>query len=280
MNRRGFLLGAFAAVETFTLTANGDDAKGGQKGTRSRLRIAHMTDPQFGFGPGKTPAQKYAADLARFEREIEIVNAMKPDLALITGDLTNNYNDVAKDWPRLLKMFTMPLAVAPGNHDMGNEMTKADRYLSVFGYDYKTFDVKGWRIIVGNTQFWRKTPLMDEKARYEAWLKEECCKAKSLGGRVLFAGHIPPFADNANEKDSYENHPKAGRSARMDMYLAAGARFFLAGHTHRYIAHGWKELTILNPETTSTNFDARPHGFRMFEVADQHDYCYNFIKVS
>ncbi len=286
MNRRSFLVGTFASVGTLLAFSSGAETRGGdangdQKGTKSRLRIAHLTDPQFGFGPGKTPAQKYAADIARFEREIEIVNAMKPDLALITGDLTNNYNDVAKDWPRLLKKFTVPLAVAPGNHDMGNEMTKAvrDRYLSVFGYDYKTFDVKGWRIIVGNTQFWRKTPLADEKTRYEAWLKDECTKAKSLDGRVLFAGHIPPFADKPNEKDSYENYPMTGRYARMSMYLAAGARFFLAGHTHRYIAHGWKDLTILNPETTSTNFDTRPHGFRVFDITDPYDYSYNFVKV-
>ena len=245
------------------------------------LRIAHLTDPQFGFGPGKSAAKKYAADLARFEREIEIVNDMKPDLALITGDLTNNYNDVTKDWPRLLGKFKVPLAVAPGNHDLGNSITKPvlDRYLSVFGYDYKSFDVKGWHIIVGNTQFWRKTDLVEEKARYEAWLKEECKKAKAFGGRVLFAGHIPPFADKPNEGDTYENYPKAGRTARMEMYRATGARFFLAGHTHRFIAHGWKDLTILNPETTSTNFDSRPHGFRLFDIADKYDYSYNFVKV-
>ena len=70
-----------------------------------------------------------------------------------------------------------------------------------------------------------------------------------------------------------------GRYSRMSMYLAAGARFFLAGHTHRYIAHGWKDLTILNPETTSTNFDTRPHGFRVFDIADPYDYSYNFVKV-
>lgn len=41
-----------------------------------------------------------------------------------------------------------------------------------------------------------------------------------------------------------------------------------------------KTLTILNPETTSTNFDARPHGFRMFDVADEYDYSYKFVNVS
>ena len=283
MNRREFLFGAAAAAGAISAFAANDAPGGASKPAQEkvRLRIAHLTDPQFGFGPGKSAAKKYAADLARFEREIEIVNDMKPDLALITGDLTNNYNDVTKDWPRLLGKFKVPLAVAPGNHDLGNSITKPvlDRYLSVFGYDYKAFDVKGWHIIVGNTQFWRRTDLVEEKARYEAWLKEECKKAKAFGGRVLFAGHIPPFADKPNEGDTYENYPKAGRTARMEMYRATGARFFLAGHTHRFIAHGWKDLTILNPETTSTNFDSRPHGFRLFDIADKYDYSYNFVKV-
>lgn len=283
MNRREFLFGAAATAGAISAIAAGESAheKDAMASAKSRLRIAHLTDPQFGFGPGKSAAQKYASDLARFEREIEIVNEMKPDLALITGDLTNNNNDVTKDWPRLLPKFKVPLAVAPGNHDLGNSITKPvlDRYLSVFGYDYKAFDVKGWRVIVGNTQFWRKTELKEEKDRYEGWLKDECRKAKALNGRVIFAGHIPPFADRPDEKDSYENYPKAGRTARMEMYLNAGARFFLAGHTHRFIAHGWKDLTILNPETTSTNFDTRPHGLRVFDIADKYDYSYNFVKI-
>lgn len=283
MNRREFLFGAAASAGALSAFAAGKPAqdRNAKATTKSRLRIAHLTDPQFGFGPGRSASQKYANDLARFEREIEIVNDMKPDLALITGDLTNNHNDVTRDWPRLIGKFKVPLAVAPGNHDLGNSITRPvlDRYRSVFGYDYRAFDVKGWRIIVGNTQFWRKTELKDEKAKYESWLKDECAKAKALGGRVLFAGHIPPFADRPDEKDAYENHPRAGRIARMEMYRSAGARFFLAGHTHRFISHGWKDFTILNPETTSNNFDARPYGFRMFNVADKYDYSYNFVKV-
>ncbi|MBQ1429194.1 MAG: hypothetical protein IIZ06_05945, partial [Kiritimatiellae bacterium] len=137
-----------------------------------------------------------------------------------------------------------------------------------------------WRIIVGNTQFWRKTELKDELAKYEEWLKDELAKAKAYGGRVILAGHMLPFVDKINEPDNYENYPKSGRVARLKSYLAAGVKFYLAGHTHRMITHGYKTLTILNPETTSTNFDARPHGFRMFDVADEYDYSYKFVNIS
>jgi len=278
MNRREFLFGALAAGAVLPVMST----KGVEKSAARKLRIAHMTDPQFGFGPGKGVDAKYAADLKRFERALEMVNDLKPDLALITGDMTNRPQDVARDWPRLLGLFKVPVLVAPGNHDLGMPVLKAnrDRYLSVFGYDYKSIDIAGWRVIAGNTQFWRKTDLVDEQAKYEAWLKDELNRAKAeMNGRVIVAGHIPPFVGLHNEKDSYENCPKVSRHDRMRAYRHSGVRFFLAGHTHRMAMRGFKELTILNAETTGNNFDQRPQGFRMFEVNNESDYSYNFVKV-
>ena len=52
--------------------------------------------------------------------------------------------------------------------------------------------------------------------------------------------------------------PKERRFAQLKAYLGAGARFFLAGHTHRMAVRGWEELTVLNAETTSRNTDSRP----------------------
>lgn len=279
MNRREFLLGAtLAAMPSFAQDGAPTAGAGNRAG---RIRIAHLTDPQLGFGPGKTPAAKYVADLKRLEREIEIVNGMRPDLALVTGDMTNAWKDVAKDWPRLIKAFKVPVVFAPGNHDVGLNVKKElrDAYLAVFGYDYKSLDVNGWHVIVGNTQFWHKTDLVDEQAKYEEWFKAELEKAKQYDGKVILAGHIPPFAHAANERNSYENYPKEGREERLRMYRHAGAKLYLCGHTHRMSMHGYKTLTILNAETTSTNFDARPHGFRFFEASDECDYSYKFIKV-
>ena len=248
----------------------------------TKLRIAHLTDPQFGFGRWpKDPVRRYAADLARMEREIEVVNAIKPDLAIITGDMVHVAADMTKDWPRLLRKFQVPIAVAPGNHDVGDSITREnlDRFISVFGSDRKVLDVKGWRIIVGNTQWWSATELAKEKAEYEEWLKAELLRAKVANGRVVVAGHIPPFADAPNEKDSWQNMPKERRFAQMEAYLDAGARFFLAGHTHRMSVRGWKELTVLNAETTSRNTDSRPFGFRLFETDASGNYSYRFVRV-
>lgn len=284
-SRGEFLRGAIAALGGAQLVAaasaaDATDARGG--GRRGRLRIAHLTDPQFGFGQKfKTVAENYPVDLARFERAVEKVNALKPDLAVITGDMTHNAEDVVKDWPRLLKAFEVPVYVAPGNHDMGRHVTKEnyERHLSVFGYDRKAFDVKGWRIIIGNTQFLFPTVLKDEQAAYHKWVEAELENAKKYEGRVILAGHYPPFVNGWNEKDGYENYPSGLRQDRMRMYRQKGAAFILAGHTHRFGIRGYKELTILNAEVTSNSFDSRPFGFRMFEIGDDMDYSYNFVGV-
>ena len=280
MDRREFLLGsALAALPAF---AKSGAPQGSPESHAGRIRIAHLTDPQFGFDwtPQDNEA-KYAADLARFERAVARVNDIKPDLVLITGDMTHKAEDLSRDWPRLLGMFKVPVVVAPGNHDMGQKVSKEnrDRYLSVFGSDYQSLDVKGWRVIVGNTQFWYKTELVDEQLKYEEWLKAELEKAKLYDGRVILAGHIPPFAHAFDEGNSYENYPKEGREVRLLAYRNAGVKFYICGHTHRMSMHGYKDLTILNAETTSLNFDRRPFGFRLFDAVDECDWSYKFVKV-
>lgn len=280
-SRKEFIKGVFAAGSFATVGRLSADTSGVSRLSRP-LRIAHLTDPQFGFGPKfKTVGENYPVDMARFERGVGLVNALKPDLAIITGDMTHRSEDVAKDWPRLLNAFKVPVYIAPGNHDMGNHVTREnlDRHLSVFGYDRKAFDVNGWRVIIGNTQFLLKTDLREEQKAYDAWVKAELEKAKAYEGKVILAGHYPPFVNGWNEKDSYENYPRTIRTDRLRMYCHAGANFFLAGHTHRLGVRGYKKLTILNAEVTSNSFDCRPFGFRMFEIGDDMDYSYNFVGV-
>ena len=105
MNRREFLFGAAAAAGAMSAFAVGTDAKAAP--AKTRLRIAHLTDPQFGFGPGKSPDQKYANDVARFEREIEIVNDMNcgkktkdeavREIKQLVEDIKNETLDETKD---------------------------------------------------------------------------------------------------------------------------------------------------------------------------------------
>ncbi|MBR4172313.1 MAG: metallophosphoesterase [Kiritimatiellae bacterium] len=289
MNRNLFSRRSFLQTGTAFVAAAGMPIVTGRAETpmpaksAERLRIAHMCDPQFGFSSPSEPEKSYVKDLAIFEKAIAKVNELKPDIALIAGDMTHIAADITRDWPRLLKLFTVPVAVAPGNHDLGNTIVheNLERYLSVFGYDYKRFEVKGWRLLVGNSQYWQTVKdkeIVERKERYGAWVKDELtAAASSCGGHVILASHIPPFVSSVGEKGSYENHPQNGRKERIKSYLEAGVRFYLCGHLHKTLMRGWQNLTLLNAEVTSRSFDERPLGFRLFEVSPDFTYSWNFI---
>lgn len=280
-NRRDFLKAAaflgVSAASGRSIAVAADAVKSvAAKGT---VRIAHCGDPQFGFGPHGKNA--YKTDLARFERMIDVLNDLRPDLVFLSGDQTHNPTDLTRDWPRLLKRFKVPLLATPGNHDLGYNILGSHlaRYRSVFGYDYKSMKVGQWRFICGNTLYWRKTEERAEKERYEAWLKSELASAKAAGEPVILGGHIPPFFAGENEKTSLSNCPKSIRAARLKMYVDGGARFFLSGHTHCLLVRAYKGMTILTSETTSRNFDGLPFGFRMLTLHPNGEYGWNFHKV-
>ncbi len=278
-SRRGFLAAFGSAV------AYGATAGGVAKRRDGEILIAHCTDPQFGLGPpraGKLMTEEgYAHDLDRCLSAIEIINALDPDLVCITGDMTQSGMDVARDWPRLLKMYHPPVVVAPGNHDVGNRVTASavKRFQAVFGYDYTAVTVKGWRVISANSLYWWPNKEEALCAAHEKWFADELAGAKARGEKVIVATHVPPFVKDPDEADSHDNQPLAGRRARLDACLAAGAKFYLAGHTHRYAERMYGSLPILNAETTSVTGGGRPLGFRLLRIQPDGSYTYDFVRV-
>ena len=255
------------------------------KRREGEILIAHCTDPQFGMGlprAGKAMTEEgYQHDLARCLSAIEIINGLDPDLVCITGDMTHSAKDVAKDWPRLLKMYKSPVVVAPGNHDVGNRLTAESvaRFKAVFGRDYTAVTVRGWRIIAANSIYWwpNKEPALREA--HDKWFAEELAGAKARGEKTIVATHVPPFVHKPDEPDSHDNQPLEGRLARLDACIAAGAKFYLAGHTHRYCEKKYRDLPILNAETTCCNGDKRPFGFRLLRIHPDGSYDYDFVPV-
>ncbi|HRR32943.1 MAG TPA: metallophosphoesterase [Kiritimatiellia bacterium] len=281
VSRKAFLTGGISALAGVGFCA--------EKPVRQEVVIAHCGDPQIGFCSSRAEynrlsadfQENYRADLMRLEAVIDRLNGLRPDLVYFAGDMMQNPTDIPKEWPRLLKKIKSPVIVTPGNHDVGNKLTAADedRFIDIFGYSYKTIFVKGWRFIAMNTQYWMPTEEKERQGRYREWLKGEFAAAQTGVEPVIVAGHIPPFAHTPNEKDGYSNCPEAERTRFLDACLAAGARLLLAGHTHAYMARGYKALEILNAETTCCNFDWRPFGFRLLKLSLTGDYTWNFIGV-
>ena len=281
ISRRSFSCGLFGAGALVGAMPSAE---------KGSVRIAHLCDPQFGFVSGRESmkwraaehfAKNHAEDIVRCEKAIERINALGPDLLLFGGDMVQNVEDGEKVWPRILEKVRVPWMITPGNHDTGNRVTMENlcRFRRIFGPDHAARDIKGWRIIAGNSQFWHTTELEEERAAYEQWVGNELERAKGYGGRVILATHIPPFASAVDEKDSYDNCPDSLRMKRLEAYVSAGARFMLAAHRHCLAVRGYKTLTILGAEALCGNFDMRPCGFRILEINPDFSYSWNFVEV-
>lgn len=271
-SRRGFLKGLAASALT---------GCAGLKGGAETVRIAHLGDPQLGFCLPIDSDASYAACLERFQKMIGRTNALRPDLVVIAGDMCHHSENLTCEWPDLIRRFDAPVVVTPGNHDLGNSVTAENlaRFRRVFGRDRDAVSVKGWLVIVGNSQFWRPTDLAAEREDYERWVSARLEEAKDYGGHVIGVTHIPPFDQKADEPDSYNNYPLRGRAQRLARYREAGLNLYLAGHTHRYGNRTVRGLTILNPETTCRNFDNRPFGGRLLTLHPDHSFTYEFISA-
>ena len=293
LTRREFLttleaIGLTAALDGFNWSKAAEDSAAAFRPKKVAalegepvITIAHCCDPQLGFGEAATPEEAYAADLARLKKEVELVNERKPDLVLFAGDMTNNWKEVAKDWPEVFKTIEAPVLVAPGNHDIPDPVKApvVKTFTDVFGMEYDSVVLGGWKIIAFNSQYVRPT---EEKELYDAqveWFRRELEGAKAAGLRTIVASHVPPFVKSLDEKDEYFNFPATLRQTFLDYLVANDTTFYLAGHTHTTLEREYLGTPILNGETTSRNFDRRDFGFRLLKIDEKLNYTWDFVEV-
>ena len=262
------------------------------------LRIAHIADPQIGFITSGIASRSeanfernYAEDLKYVKAMIPIVNAQQPDVVFIAGDLMQNAEDLDKVWPELLTQFEAPVIVAPGNHDMGNNVTAANlaRFREVVGYAWTSVSIKGYRLIVMNSQFWYatdgSTAANNAKAEHDTWFNAQIAAAVAAGEKIILCSHIPPFENTVGEADSYFNCPQSKRTTLMNMLLDNGVDYWLCGHTHTKTQHQYTNangtLNIWTSEAVCENFDGTPRGFQLFEIpAGETTATWSFVPVT
>jgi DNA repair exonuclease SbcCD nuclease subunit len=246
-------------------------------GQHDTLKIVHLCDPQLGFGK-----DGFSADSARFEQAIRQINTLSPDVVVVAGDMVNDINDeqAVVSITKLLAEIRPPVVLTAGNHDLPDPVTDEGlaRYRSVFGNDFHVMECKGRCIISANSQLFREAP-QNEQDSHRRKLYESLTRAKGKGQPVIMVTHIPPFIKSEDEPDEYFNLPVSLRGDLLRQCEESGVFVWLAGHIHRMAQRTGGNITLLNGETTSQNFDGRPFGFRLLTVYPDNRFEWEFVAL-
>jgi predicted phosphodiesterase len=240
------------------------------------FRFVQLCDTQLGFG-----AAGYESDVESFRQAVRQINQIKPDFAVICGDLVNTPTaDAFADFKDVLSEFKVPCYCAAGNHDVGSppDQKTLDQYRQTIGKDYYSFEHKGYTFLVANTQLW-KTPVEPEASKHDTWFVQTLELAVRKSSPAFVIGHHPLFISDADEKEAYFNIPPQRRKELLDLFLQHGVVAMLTGHTHRLCDNEHEGVLLLSGETTSKNFDKRPLGFRLWEVGSPDSIRHSFVPL-
>lgn len=175
---------------------------------------------------------------------IAAINALQPDLVVHGGDLSVNGAEDADDLAfsaRLLKRVAPPLAIIPGNHDIGEEphalhlnqpidAARIARYRAAFGADWWVHDLGVWRII-GLNSLLIGSGLGAEKEQ-RAWTESTLAAARPRPIGVFL--HKPLQLESPEEagQPEWTIDPRAREDYRT-LFMEHGVRLVGSGHLHQ-----------------------------------------------
>src|ERR1051325_9473548 len=78
------------------------------------FRVIQLSDMHIGL-------KTHPEGVAHTQQAIAIVNQLRPDLVIVSGDLSENFPDARQEAHDLLKGLQVPYRVVPGNHDVHDD---------------------------------------------------------------------------------------------------------------------------------------------------------------
>lgn len=201
--------------------------------------IAHISDLHLQSG---VPSRQ-----AQVEPILKKINEMKPDLVVISGDVTDDGWDSieelewAKDW--LDKRIHATYWSLPGNHDVGNFVTqdegkinqdRIDQWNSVFAGD-QDFEFDHWQLFGYNSM---RFGMEGSSAALDIHgIISELIDAQSIGKWIGWFLHTPLFAQRIDENDPAIDYWVGAKEPRRQLWGIIGTcdklRLICSGHVHQ-----------------------------------------------
>jgi 3',5'-cyclic AMP phosphodiesterase CpdA len=264
-----------------------------------RFRFVFLADTQLGCyatfsGFTEEQVEQYAAmgmkveavpavtgyewDASRYRKAVEIINATRPELVVIGGDLIDdpNVEDQIDEFLAITAQIDDGITVrwVPGNHDIADDFMaptakSIQAYRDVFGPDRYSFKM-------GNTLFIAlNTPVIDHPEHVPdewesqlAFFTDELAHAsRSDLDHVIVIGHHPLFVARPDEPDTYWNIPLERRTVILDLLHAAGVKIGFAGHWHRNAIATDGPFTQVTSGPVGYPLGDDPSGYRVVDVS-------------
>ena len=199
------------------------------------VTIAHISDPHVG-------SPYFVPNL--MNRVIVELNELKPDVVVVSGDLTNEgYRQEYKNWVAYRDRLESPVYTVPGNHDARN--VGYLHFEELIGTRHWTADIRGVRIVGADSS----EPDLNEgqigRERY-GWIREQFAAPADLKVFVLHH-HLIPVPGTGRERSTVTD---AGDL--LEVLITSGVNIVLSGHKH--VPYVWRleNLYVANAGTVAS----------------------------
>ncbi len=204
------------------------------------MLIGQITDLHLGFDPGN-PNE---FNRQRLDQLIDHLHhgANRPDLLLITGDLTDHGN--AESYARVAEVIAacdFPVHMCLGNHDeRASFRAQFPHVPEAFGFIQYAHEHHGLRFLMLDTL---------EEGRHAgafcevraAWLRAKLAEAPDVP--TIIAMHHPPVEVGIEWMNTVAEEPWVARFAQA-IEGADQVKAILCGHVHRPIVTTWRGKTV------------------------------------
>lgn len=230
--------------------------------------LVHLSDLHFG-----------RIDEALLEPVIATVTAIKPDVVVVSGDLTQRARSYQfKEAREFLDKLPSPQIIVPGNHDVPLHNVFArffqplDKYKEHITDDLKPFYADEEVAILGiNTA--RSLTIKDGRINEEqvAAIRERLCPYPNNVTKIIVTHHPFDLPEGHHREDDLVNRAQLA----MEAIANCGADVLLAGHLHvshtghssaRYKIAGHSALVVSAGTATSTRGRGESNSFNVLRV--------------
>ena len=229
--------------------------------------IIQATDPQFGM---YEQDKGFSKETELYEKAVEAINKLNPDLVVLTGDLINKKDDRAQvvEFKRITAKINseIPVYYSPGNHDIGQPTSQTDIDLFTEDYGHDRFSIKHKKnLLIGiNSCIIKSNDPVLEMKQFD-WLKKELSKSKRAKHTIIFT-HYPFFINAFDEPETYSNIAIDTRNRYLNLFKEFGVDAIFAGHLHNNGSGKYGEMQMITTSAVGKPLGKVQSGIRVIKV--------------